>query len=375
MTRPRRSNIGRKTRQSRSEAQRRANETEQQNQRRLNIERQRSARSRSRRSNENRANENQVLRRQTPPRSNLEFAAFNYDSTVNYSLHRSVQIGMMNKVCPHCAAFKFENETMGLCCASGKVKLEPVKPPPEPLHSLLSGQSLDSRHFLDKIQTYNSLFQMTSFGATNIIKDNFMPTFKVITSNGVMNSNECETINVIPETFQIQGQVYHNAGSLLPLPDQNHQFLQIYFIGNAEDEVSQRCHFGTNIRRHIVEEIQRFLHQNNRLVHLFQTALQRMPSDNHKIIIRADKMPAGEHAGRFNTPTIDEVAIIIVGEGFQPRDIVLHRCSGELQRVSETHRCYDALQYPLLFWDGQDGYHLNIKMINPSNGVYKLLLN
>jgi hypothetical protein len=58
---------------------------------------------------------------------------------------------------------------------------------------------------------------------------------------------------------------------------------------------------------------------------MFKIALDRMPSDSHNIVIRADKTPAGEHARRFNSPTIDEVAIVIVGENLQFRDIVLHR--------------------------------------------------
>jgi len=98
-----------------------------------------------------------------------------------------------------------------------------------------------------------------------------------------------------------------------------------------------------------------------------------MPSDNHKSVIRADKTPAVEHARRFNAPTIDDVAIIIVGEDLQSRDIVLHRRNDQLKRVSETHRSYDALQYPLLFWQGDDGYHFKIKMINLSNGERKLM--
>lgn len=39
-----------------------------------------------------------------------------------------------------------------------------------------------------------------------------------------------------------------------------------------------------------------------------------MPFDNHKIVIRADKTPAGQHARRFNAPTIDELGIVVVGE-------------------------------------------------------------
>ncbi|RVE41066.1 hypothetical protein evm_014285 [Chilo suppressalis] len=94
-----------------------------------------------------------------------------------------------------------------------------------------------------------------------------------------------------------------------------------------------------------------------------------MPSDNHKIVIRVDKAPAGQHAGHFNAPTIDEVAIVVVGENLENRDIVLHRRNDQLQRMSETHRSYDALQYPILFWQGEDGCHFSIKMIYPVTGA------
>lgn len=104
-----------------------------------------------------------------------------------------------------------------------------------------------------------------------------------------------------------------------------------------------------SVKRSIVEQLQKFFHQHNELVALFTTALDHMPSDNYKIVIRADKALAGQHAGRFNAPTIDEVAIVVVGENFENRDIVLHRRNDQLQRVSETHRSYDALQYPILF--------------------------
>jgi hypothetical protein len=41
--------------------------------------------------------------------------------------------------------------------------------------------------------------------------------------------------------LQIQGQIYHRAGSLLPFPDTEPQFLQIYFVGNSNDELNRRC--------------------------------------------------------------------------------------------------------------------------------------
>lgn len=90
-----------------------------------------------------------------------------------------------------------------------------------------------------------------------------------------------------------------------------------------------------------------------------------MPADEYQVVVRADKAPSNEHAGRFNAPTINEVAIVVVGDPTQPRDIVIQRRNAGLRRVAETHRSYDALQYPIMFCRGEDGYHFNIPKINP----------
>ncbi|XP_018494588.1 uncharacterized protein LOC108864106 [Galendromus occidentalis] len=251
----------------------------------------------------------------------------------------------MDKVCVHCRAKKFEAEPPGMCCSGGPVKLPELSPPLEPLASWLLGETIQAKHFLANIRRYNSCFQMTSFGATEISHGNFMPTFKV------------------------QGQIYHLAGSLLPLPACEHKFLQIYFMGNLEDQIGQRCRIDTQTHREIIAALQTLFDQHNALVRLFRTALELMPTDEYVIGIKADKVPVGEHRGRYNAPSIDEVAIVIVGEHFESRDIVLHRESGVLKRVSETHRSYDALQYPIIFWQGEDGYHFNIRMREPFSDI------
>ena len=90
-----------------------------------------------------------------------------------------------------------------------------------------------------------------------------------------------------------------------------------------------------------------------------------MPNDEYKVVIRADKRAPGEHERRFNAPQINEVAIIMSEQEFNQRDIIIQRRSNSLQRISETHRSYDALQYPLIFWEGEDGYHFNIMKVDP----------
>jgi len=62
-----------------------------------------------------------------------------------------------------------------------------------------------------------------------------------------------------------------------------------------------------------VGALQQMLQEKNNLVRMFKNALERMPNNEYKIFIKADKTPAGQHERRYNAPTFDEVAIIIIG--------------------------------------------------------------
>lgn len=56
-------------------------------------------------------------------------------------------------------------------------------------------------------------------------------------------------------------------------------------------------------------------------------------------------------------------AILINHDGYN-RDIVIHKKNNELHRIVETHRSYDALQYPLIHIYGENGYSIDIPQIN-----------
>nr|XP_049700175.1 uncharacterized protein LOC126055355 isoform X2 [Helicoverpa armigera]XP_049700177.1 uncharacterized protein LOC126055356 isoform X2 [Helicoverpa armigera] len=162
--------------------------------------------------------ENDRLRHRVSTRRSLASynrLAFQYDPTANYSDDENLDIGRMTTICRYCNALKFKRETAGLCCASGKVKLDPLLTPPQPLKTLFDGSDPDSSHFLQHILEYNNCFRMTSFGANIIREGGFMPTCK------------------------IQGQIYHLHGSMVPTPDEPHQFLQIYFISSMVDQALQ----------------------------------------------------------------------------------------------------------------------------------------
>ncbi|KAJ4447434.1 hypothetical protein ANN_09441 [Periplaneta americana] len=152
-----------------------------------------------------------------------------------------------------------------MCCSNGKVRLPLVFPSNEFL-PYMCGTTAESKLFLQNIKRYNSGFQITSFGATSIVEETgFMPTFKV------------------------QGQIYHTAGSILPLPDENLKFLQIYFMGDEKLEADPRCDNIPGTVRDIVLNMRKILHEHDHLIIIFKTALKRMPTDKYKVVIRADK--------------------------------------------------------------------------------------
>ncbi|XP_045455771.1 uncharacterized protein LOC123665525 [Melitaea cinxia] len=192
---------------------------------------------------------------------------------------------------------------------------------------------------------------MTSFKSQRVVENGFMPTFKV------------------------QGQVYHLAGSLLPQVPDDHKFLQIYFISDPEVQATTRCNISnsnsrTPLDNSIVRSLQNMLHLHNRYVQSFKTAMESISLDvpDYNVVIHASRVPDGEHRGRYNAPSTSEVAVVIAGQQFDKRDIVLRSRDENLHKISELHRSYDSLQYPLMFCRGEDGYTIDILQVNPSTG-------
>ncbi|XP_071565387.1 uncharacterized protein [Temnothorax nylanderi] len=283
------------------------------------------------------------LERRALPWKVKAYSGMAYDPDVAYEADSIIALGTMSHKCKYCNAFKWKEEAPGMCCSAGKVQLSPFEPLPEPLYSLVMGSHPEHVHFMNRVRKYNGCFNMTSFGAKQVLQDGFMPTFKV------------------------QGQVYHLVGSLLPAPEQEAQFLQIYFVGEDEREVRLRCSNFPDVKQELVKELQRMLHEVNSYIKDLKTTLEKVPPTCKKfeVIIHADKKPVDVHGGRFNAPTANEVALVIVGQQFEQRDIVLQSHDNTLRRISEIHRSYDALQYPLLFCRGEDGYSIALPQRDP----------
>ncbi|XP_055904662.1 uncharacterized protein LOC129940368 [Eupeodes corollae] len=182
--------------------------------------------------------------------------------------------------------------------------------------------------------------------------------------------NYAPDINYSADPKVTIGQMYHKIGSLMPMPNEDPKFLQIYFMGSCEERVTTRCQYNfieQAEERAIVVLLEIFLENRIHLVQLFKRVSPQLKNDNYQNVIKADKVPSGEHAGRFNATTADEVAIIMVGDPVDNRSIKITHRDNTVSKISDIHRLYDALQYPLIFWQGQDEYHINIKQCDPIN--------
>lgn len=256
--------------------------------------------------------------------------------------------------CPSCGALVWSSEStekssdgkplFSICCQRGRVRLPKVKEPPEVLSRLMN-----QRSFKDKIRVANSLLAFTSIGA-NVDKS-------VMSGQG-------------PYTFRIQGQNHHKMGSILPVEGKPPKFLQLY-VFDTENEIQNRMRIitpgsgGEKLEEKVVEELVRMMDENNWLAKEFRKARDRFKSGTcEDFTIR---LIGQKNKGRqFDLPTAEETAGLIIGnleETSGERDIIIEYKSSHLQRISSLHPHYMALQYPIFFPYGEEGFYLGIPYV------------
>ncbi|XP_035845817.1 uncharacterized protein LOC110924923 [Helianthus annuus] len=102
----------------------------------------------------------------------------------------------------------------------------------------------------------------------------------------------------------------------------------------------------------VIQHIQNMLDSENVLVKTYHM-VKDFFKDNCNAELKLRLIGRRQQDGRtYNLPTASEVAALIVGgigDSLENRDIIVETKSGGLQRISELHPSYLALQYPLFF--------------------------
>jgi hypothetical protein len=236
------------------------------------------------------------------------------------------------------------NPQFSLCCENGKVLLPNLPATPQELEVLLTSKENSAVKFLDQIHMYNSVLAFTSLGA------------KV---------DESVIGGLGPYSFRIQGELYHKIGSLCPTEGQWPQFAQLY-IHDTKHERQNRHAVMPSLDPMMLDRLLTMMYNINPYVEVFKMARDMMATEGALVDLKLHLIASRtKDARRYNVPTADEVATLMVGDGSQAvdrREVVLAQQAGPFQRISELHVGYVALHYPLLFPYGEDGWHPNIPL-------------
>jgi hypothetical protein len=234
-----------------------------------------------------------------------------------------------------------------MCCNHGKIALPSLQPPPPELSVLLTGSDVRAKNFKENICAYNRAFAFTSLG----VKEDH----SINRGNG-------------PPVFHIQGELAHWSGTLLPEPGHSPVYAQLY-IYDPSTAVGYRManNSGSALRHDTMEILEDILRRNHQYAPIYLHAhevLSQYP-DTTDVSVHLRIAP-GTDRRRYNLPTADEVAVILPTSiaSSEPRDIILRRRGGILQRISDCHPAYAPLQYPLLFPYGENGWHPSLSGIS-----------
>nr|CAD1836026.1 unnamed protein product [Ananas comosus var. bracteatus] len=119
-----------------------------------------------------------------------------------------------------------------------------------------------------------------------------------------------------------------------------------------------------NVDRVIVEKLMEMFDSGNQIVKAFRMVRDRFRSgDFHPIRLRLVGMRSGDTV-QYNPPSSGEIAGLIVGDlgcADRQRDIIVEHKTDGLKRISDLHPSFMAMQYPILFPYGEDGFHIRIK--------------
>jgi hypothetical protein len=304
-------------------------------------------------------------------------------------------LGEMQYKCRYCGALGFRGEIQGenknpnwvgkekdpneydkklvhfgsLCCNKGKVEGVGNYNLPEELEQLYTSVDDDlALHFRENSRTYNNGMAMCSVTAKG--------GWKSRTPNNKQES-----------MLTANGQLFRRIGSLLPRDGEQPKCVQTYFYGGDEATKwrikNTRKKIPSLKERNTYTNVFKQLHTilvekaDNKYIKEFVGVKDYVEKNlkgkvwDVKLSIHGNQSVAGStaHRGQLNAPTVNEVAILMPSEesitAEHKRCVVMNykQRPGEkdkLQFIPDYHKSYDPWMYPLIFPDGQDGWHYEL---------------
>jgi hypothetical protein len=230
---------------------------------------------------------------------------------------------------------------------SPKISVPLLREPPPLLRRLLYTRQEEPQHFQEHIRQYNASLAFTSLGASRDSR------FDGTHGNYV---------------FKVSGEVRHWHGALIPEPEAQSAYVQIYFLESAAAAHARLQNPANHaLRRSLLQDLHDMVTEVNPFVPLYQTAHERLLAAGAHQNDVSMRLHFFQHTDqwRYNLPTTStEVAAILPYAHPQAntQDIILHLQNppdGQfpLKCIHDCNPAYDPLHYVLLFPLGDLGWH------------------
>ena len=294
-------------------------------------------------------------------------------------LETSFTLGSMDYTCKYCGAKGFEGEVQNwygkkedrvvdfgcLCCKRGQVSGIRDFNLPSELDQLYTDQEdPTAKRFREKSRLFGNGMAMSSV------------TIEKGWKNRCYNNKMSSMLTASGQFFRRIGPMIHKAG-------RTPKAIQCWFFGPEEAATYRiRNAFGPPenakskkkeiLDRTIFTKLHKILIKaKNKYIETFLSVKDYVAKRNVGDVVLA--LHANEstnnliHKGRLNAPCVKEVAVLMPNEIGADHERLLTfnyktpNDSVGLQFIPDYHRCYDPLQYPLIFPDGQDGWHFELK--------------
>ncbi|CAG8807594.1 20471_t:CDS:2 [Cetraspora pellucida] len=259
-------------------------------------------------------------------------------------------------LCIHCGALHWLDERIvnspktnpkfGSCCRHGKVILPLLHDPPLLLRQLFEGQDEQCKEFRANIRQYNAVHAFTLLGV-NI-------------DQTILNGRS-------PYSFRIHGELRHRSGLLLPESSLNANYAQLYIY---DPDIAHQIRMGRNKNLHTqtMWELQEILREHHAFYPIYQQAHEILSQVCEEGVSETDlavhlHFNAATDRHRYNLLTSNEIAVILPGDGSEPkamRDIVIRLRGGPLEHIHEAHPAYLPLHYVLFFPHRELGWHAEL---------------
>ena len=272
----------------------------------------------------------------------------------NEDLVQVNDIGEMKHACKYCGALKFKAELSRkkICCKGGKMKLQPFKPPPNALYSLLTGDDENAKWFQKNIYKINSALSLCSAKMT-----------QRRLSGGL-------------QKFILEGKVVESAPKFVR-DDNNCDKSMIYtFAQHLQLEKRLGLNFLQQIRndprtRTVLKTLQNVLIRQNWLTHAYKNVYEKYSclSSIQKfcIVMRRNVKPGEEgHYKQYVPAETEKIATLVPVYGEKnPRlthqEMIMTDADGIDRTINEENAYYDPLNFVLFHPYGEPGYSADLK--------------